>query len=338
MHKLIHQPHDKLIKTTLSDPRVARDFFTAHLPKALLEQIDLSTLVLQKQSFIDPRYRGYEADVIYQAQLTEGNILIYSLLEHQTEPDPWLPLRILGYQWQLLEESHKKQPEQPLPIIYSLIIYTGEKPYTYSTDFFDLFGKGKTLAKIYWLEAIPLIDVCRQSDDVIEQRRWFGLVELVFKYRHQQAFSAFLDRFMRWLQEWEQQGGRDLSKAVLYYVMSEFEQGDVNALLSKAERYFSDELKEETMTIAQQLEQRGIHKGLQLGREEGREESLRIIANKLLAKGASLEEINELTGLTIETIQQLRQQIPFFLNLLLFLTLFISGMPVTILFFANISN
>ena len=50
----LHQPHDKLVKSTFSDPDNARAFLEAHLPRKLTRRVDWSTLTLVSGSFIDP--------------------------------------------------------------------------------------------------------------------------------------------------------------------------------------------------------------------------------------------------------------------------------------------
>ena len=50
----LHQPHDKLVKSTFSDPDNARAFLQAHLPRNLTRCIDWSSLSLVSGSFIDP--------------------------------------------------------------------------------------------------------------------------------------------------------------------------------------------------------------------------------------------------------------------------------------------
>jgi predicted transposase YdaD len=52
----IHQPHDKLVKSTFSDPDNARAFLQGHLPGKLTRRIDWTTLNLASGSFIDPEF------------------------------------------------------------------------------------------------------------------------------------------------------------------------------------------------------------------------------------------------------------------------------------------
>jgi len=56
------------------------------------------------------------------------------------------------------------------------------------------------------------------------------------------------------------------------------------------------------MTIAQQLEQKGLEKGRMEGREEGKME----VARNLLAKGIPLESVRELTGLSDDDLAKIR--------------------------------
>lgn len=64
------------------------------------------------------------------------------------------------------------------------------------------------------------------------------------------------------------------------------------------------------MTIAQQLEQKGIEKGIQLGEqrgiEKGRNEGKLEVARSLLKMGMSRESVLEATGLTEHELAQLR--------------------------------
>lgn len=69
MQKVLHQPFDKLFKLTMKNLDVAREFLAAHLPPTLLKQIDLKTLALEPQSFIDDSYKSVEADLVFSVKM-----------------------------------------------------------------------------------------------------------------------------------------------------------------------------------------------------------------------------------------------------------------------------
>ncbi|PQQ35432.1 transposase [Photorhabdus luminescens] len=60
------------------------------------------------------------------------------------------------------------------------------------------------------------------------------------------------------------------------------------------------------MTIAEQLEQKGLERGIKQGREEGREEGKVETARALLRHGVSLDIIVTSTGLSRDKIEALK--------------------------------
>ena len=64
------------------------------------------------------------------------------------------------------------------------------------------------------------------------------------------------------------------------------------------------------MTIAQQLEQKGIEKGIQLGEQRGKEKGERDaalkIARSLLKMGMPPESVLDVTGLSADDLAQIR--------------------------------
>jgi len=136
---MIHQPHDKLFRTSMSDIRVVSDFFKAHLPAVLLSHLDLATLSLQKSTFIDEAYQSTEADLLYSVKLGESLAYLYILCEHQSEIDKHMAFRLLVYTIRAVELHRKKHPNDPLPLIYPLVVYSGEKPWNAAMDIYGLF-------------------------------------------------------------------------------------------------------------------------------------------------------------------------------------------------------
>jgi hypothetical protein len=56
MTTVIHQPADKLFKLSMQEIKVAEEFFESHLPPHLLTRMDLKTLHLEKNTYIDLCY------------------------------------------------------------------------------------------------------------------------------------------------------------------------------------------------------------------------------------------------------------------------------------------
>ncbi|EON6526798.1 TPA: Rpn family recombination-promoting nuclease/putative transposase [Salmonella enterica subsp. enterica] len=60
------------------------------------------------------------------------------------------------------------------------------------------------------------------------------------------------------------------------------------------------------MTIAQQIEQKGIWKGREQGKPEGERESTLKIARKMLKNGLDLTSVMKMTDLTADELEQTR--------------------------------
>lgn len=260
MTKIIHQPNDKLFKKSFSDIRVAKDFFLAHLPSALLQKIDLDTLKKQPHSFIDNSFKSTEADIIYQAKLGDSYAYLYLLCEHQSVVEQVMAFRLLVYMIRIIELHREQHPKSSLPIVYPIVIYTGEPLWSAPREIFELFFE-KELAKQLWLQPYQLIDVCRISDDELRQEFWSGLVAFVFKHRKVQDLANFLKIIFGWIGDIANQGGENFAKNVLEYLVKETEIKDGSLFIEIAQQCLSEDLREKAMTLSEWFEQRGEIKG-----------------------------------------------------------------------------
>src|SRR5262245_38370115 len=66
----------------------------------LVDQIDFCHLTPDPTTFVQRDYHHLESDVVLRAPLKTGkgrSLLIWILIEHQTDPDPLIPFRVLEY-------------------------------------------------------------------------------------------------------------------------------------------------------------------------------------------------------------------------------------------------
>ncbi len=66
--------HDKAFRSAMSDLRVARDFLSHYLPTAVINKIDLQTLALSKESYVDEELKLLITDVLFSVGL--GSVYI----------------------------------------------------------------------------------------------------------------------------------------------------------------------------------------------------------------------------------------------------------------------
>ncbi len=272
----------------MEEPRVYQEFLAAHLPADLLKRINLRALQLENDSFIDAAYKATEADVVFSVPMDGMTSYIYLLLEHQSEIDLFIAFRLLVYRVRLMERHRKKYPDQPLPLIYPLVVYNGEQSWETPIDFFALFGEHAELAKTWWLNPTPLVDIQKLPDEDIIRRQWSGLMEYALKYKQAHDFKQFLKILLPWIRELEQSdtAGFSLGKVVLKYTLDGIEAQGFEVFKESVREYLSPPLGEEIMTLAQELREEGFHQGetAMLTRQLKRRFHLRQIPESYLAK------------------------------------------------------
>jgi predicted transposase YdaD len=135
----LHQPHDKLVKSTFSNPENARAFFRAHMAPDLVRRIDWSTLRLESGSFIDPEFAATSSDLLFTARIDLRPAHIYLLFEHQNQEDIHIALRLLGYMVRIWNGHLRTNPQAAkLPPILPIVLAQDNKPWKTSTRFSSL--------------------------------------------------------------------------------------------------------------------------------------------------------------------------------------------------------
>ncbi len=95
--EIINNPHDKYFKQVMGDKETTRDFLTNYLPRDLLEIIDLESLVIQKESFIEKELQEHFSDIMYRLKINGQDGYLYLLFEHKSYLYKTTALQLLKY-------------------------------------------------------------------------------------------------------------------------------------------------------------------------------------------------------------------------------------------------
>jgi predicted transposase/invertase (TIGR01784 family) len=297
-------PHDRFMRSLMTNPKAIHEFFEAHLPQKIKDAIDLTSIQPQKDSFIDDALRLQIADLLYTVKVNGEPGFIYLLMEHQSSPDKLLPFRLLKYMTAIMEHHLKKTNTQKLPFVYPLVLYTGNRPYPYTMSLFDLFGEQSTLAQEMLLAPYQLIDLTSASDDELMQYLWFGTAAFIAKHIHDPDIVPSFKKVVRSLKILDEKGEFSYIYTIISYM---FEAGEV----ADKDKFFqaikSLESKEEhkLMNLAEQLRQEGFQKGIYQGKNEAAHD----IALNFLKLGIAQDQIAQATGLPLEEIESLKKQL-----------------------------
>lgn len=311
-------PHDATFRQFLTHPDVARDFMQIHLPEKLLKICDLTTLKLESGSFVEDDLRQYFSDVLYSLRTSTGDGYIHVLIEHQSTPDRHMAFRLIRYavaaMQRHLEAGHKK-----LPLVIPVLFYTGKRtPYPWSTRWFDEFHD-PVVAESLYSGAFPLVDITVIPDDEIMTHRSMAALTLLQKHIYQRDIASLTDHLVTLLMADYLSSPQVMT--LIHYLLQAGESVDYEAFVRELAQRVPQH-GDALMTIAQQLEQKGIEKGraegielgerrgIEKGRSEGRTEGQREatlkIARTMLQNGLDRKTVIEMTGLTSDDLAQIR--------------------------------
>ena len=111
LKKMVHKPHDGFFRAVLSNKNAAVNFFENYLPADILKLLDMKTLQIKKDSFVEKELNQFYSDILYQVASMEGSkAYIYLLFEHQSSPDSLMAFRLLKYTvkaWEFELKQHK---------------------------------------------------------------------------------------------------------------------------------------------------------------------------------------------------------------------------------------
>ncbi len=296
------RPHDALFKRTFSDPLNASGELRAMLPAALVAATDFSTLELCSGSFIDETLANSESDLLFQAKVASRDAYFYILFEHQSQPDPLMPLRMLRYVVRVLERhvaaADGKAASLPLPPVIPLVLHHGDTGWNVARRAEDLFDPD-LIAQTGIGELIPRMtmlvdDLADRSDEDLALRGAGGPRAVVtlhlFRDRgnasrfraSQAALSAALGALLTELH------GREELQVFLHYAVHGAST-DVGATLVDAAAGLDPQAKEELMTLAEKWMAEGEAKGKAEGEAKGKAEGEAKGKAELLHKLASLK-------------------------------------------------
>jgi len=303
-------PHDATFRQFLTQPEIARDFMEIHLPAELRAICDLSTLKLESGSFVEDDLRQYFSDVLYSVETIEGTGYVHVLIEHQSSPDIHMAFRMTRYaiaaMQRHLDAGHKK-----LPLVIPILFYVGKRsPYPYTTRWLDEFDDPELAANVYG-GAYPLVDVTVIPDDEIMDHRSMAALTLLQKHIHQRDIATLTDRLVTLLMADYLSSPQVI--ALIHYLVQAGESADSEAFVRELAQRVPQH-GDALMTIAQQLEQKGIEKGrmegIQIGEEKGRYEGKLEgkleVARTMLQNGLDRGTVMKMTGLTADELEQIR--------------------------------
>ncbi len=266
-------------KLLLHNADNVRDLLVLARP-TVVELIDFRGLEVIGSTFVQRDYRNLESDVVLKVPLRlkgrKGRqILLYILIEHQSEPDELMPLRVLEYvvalyKWQSREweTAHGSLRGVRLQPVLPLVFYTGTRTWTDIGILSDAIEEGERFKDVMPLLRPLFLNLRETAPDRLEtEGGFFGQVLRLVRERRAKSreLRGVLRAALRRLAEMppeQQQRWKDLLTfigAFLYHERAESELPGLFELIDASVQ--TDEHKREVKimrrTMAEKLEEDG---------------------------------------------------------------------------------
>jgi predicted transposase/invertase (TIGR01784 family) len=317
-------PHNNFFQYALSHPAAARNLIEMHLPADLVQILDLDSLELQKDSFVDDELRDSYSDMLYSIRLSGQDLSgqygepvegqVYLLLEHKSQSDPMTCFQLLRYIVRIWEQRLRKG--QSLCPVFPLVIYHGQEAWSAPVRLEELIGGPDVLFEHGVRMAYPVVDIGQIPDELLATDPFLQSVLGLLKYSRKRNFEDKLEFFLRCLLEI---GTAELQTehldAVLVYVTTVSPSIPLETLAMTIQKIFPTQI--EPGSIADEYMKKGRQEGKQEGLKEGLKEgqiqliqTLQEILGLPLSDASTFQDrsLDQLQAITAELRQQVRER------------------------------
>lgn len=221
-----------------------------------------------EQDIAKPSYlQQVHSDLLFSVNIGGTAAFLYLLFEHQSTPDPAMPLRLLGYVSEIFLQHHKTRG-LPLPPVLPFVFHQGPESWNVSTTFEDLFALPDGISEAL-LPFLPkfrhaLLDLSRFDPDTGgDDTRMRAVLQLMKLAREKELL-----RFFQWLSGFSARDLPDnLLGLMLLYALHADSDLDARKIYHKPST--NPELEKAAMSVAEKLKAEGRVEGRVEGRTEG---------------------------------------------------------------------
>lgn len=313
------RPHDEFVKNMLQEEPMARDFFESNLPSDMLNLVKLDNMQLVSGTLVDKELRALYTDILYKVEMKDGSEgYLFLLVEHYSTADPTMAFRTLNYVMRILdrhvrESKNAGKSPLPLPYVFPIVYYNGEKAYKGEPYLFNLFGEHKERVMQLFNGPLNLVDISVEASKDLRGQKRASLLSWCMRHSMLREFSSHLAELgqyiddLRMISAWTEADG-DRAQVMLEYMLRSLSTStDRDALIEAVYNTLPSELGDTMATFAERVFEEGKVEGKMEGKLEGFEETLEAI--NLIENGWSNQAISEQTGLSLTAIEKLRKKI-----------------------------
>ena len=296
----INNEHDKIFRTVLDKKTDVSKF----LNKFLGLNIKTEELEKYNSSYIDPKFKNKEADIVYR--IKDKNIFL--LIEHQTKIDKKMPIRLHEYSTEIMASAMEENKYKSIPSVIPIVLYTGRTKWKIENE---------TIEKRQFFKEVKLIDGEFNLIDIndfskkelLEDDIFITKMMLVEKCKDEIEMVQALEKIENKIKEEDKSTFRRIVKEIWSLRIGT---ENANKILEKIEEGSGNMMAVMEMLLAENEKyinigrQEGRQEGMKKGRLEGGKQKIKEIVQKMLAENFTKEMIMKITGLKKEEIEEIK--------------------------------
>jgi len=293
----MHSPHDEFFKEIFGDLDRARDFLHGTLPPDIRDLLDLSRIRRQSESFLSPQLAETYADLVFSCPLAGSEALIAILLEHKS----WAPkhphLQLLSYMLGIWERA-EKDGHALMPVV-PIVLYQGREAWTVRSLSQSILDLPERLEPFLPDFSFLLVDLARTSSETLQSaysnRSVLVAMELMKAIFSHEEVSTLMER----LTPEDGPVDRDLAYRFLRVVLRYIFKRSGTTVREALALNLHPMTREQTMTMEEEILQRGERQGLEKGSRQKALED----ARKMLEHGIEWTVVTDVTGIRPEELE-----------------------------------
>jgi len=290
--ELVRHFKENEIKLMLEHPANVREALgLVHVP--WFDEIDFGRLEQVRTTFVRRNYRHLASDIVFSAPLVRRRgpnkrLLIYILIEHQSEPDRLMPLRLVDSQAQIFRyqvrkwlQTHRSPARLQLSPVLPVVFYTGLRRWPLVGTLVDVIKGGEEFRAVTPIVEQPLfLNLPEVPPARLERDGGFlGWVLRLLQRRRAgvREFQELLERVVAHLEEIgpaERQRWRDLLSyigAMVYHERSESEHTRLQEAIERSIE--NEELREEVSKMGKTMAEILTEEGERTGERKGEQKA-----------------------------------------------------------------
>lgn len=275
----VDKPHDRLIKWSFGRSYVASAHCRAYCPDVFVPFVDWDGLTTHPGSFVDPELTESHTDLLFKAPLVQSGdsaIYFYFLIEHITNPKADTILRLAEYKldiWRSLRQQSPKNEAFQIPVILAYVIHQGST-WNMPTRISEMLeipesATEELRASIFELEldmgCLPVVVPKGQPEQLKGHILGRVTLAIMSAARENRALEFFNEHGAMISELLKEQDSMALLGTLLRY-MFQVDNRSWNHRQEVIETIEDKQIQSKAMSIAEQLEAKGIEKGIEKGR------------------------------------------------------------------------